>query len=126
MESEQTPTGLLSQAKALIATGVSALQNRLELFLLELEEEKTHLMELLIWAMATGLLALMFLIVFTALVIVMFHGSIWVIGGFCLLYLVGAIVALFNLKAILKTGAPPFSGSVSEMKKDHEWLDSSR
>ncbi len=128
MDSEPPPSGLLSQVKSLAATALSALQNRGELFLLELEEEKTHFMELLIWAMAVGLLGLMFLVVFTLLIIWLFPGPyrIWAAAGFCLLYLAGCLLALLNLKAVLKSGAPPFSGSVNEMKKDREWLESSR
>ncbi len=130
MESEPnpSPTGVLTQIKQLVSTGLSALQNRGELFLLELEEEKTHAMELLVWAMAVGLLGLMFLIVFTGLVILLFPPPlrIWAIMGFCILYAVGALLALLNLKSILKTGAPPFAGSVNEMKKDREWLESSK
>jgi uncharacterized membrane protein YqjE len=128
VESESNPPGLLAQIRQLVSTGLSALQNRGELFLLELEEEKTHLIELLIWAMAVGLLGLMFLIVFTVLVIFLFPAPlrIWALAGFCVIYAVGALLALLNLKSILKTGAPPFAGSVAEMKKDHEWLESSK
>jgi uncharacterized membrane protein YqjE len=128
VESENQPTGLLTQARQVASTFLSALQNRGELFLLELEEEKTHLMELLIWAMAVGLLGLMFLIVFTGFIIWLFPQQyrLCAMGGFCLLYAVGALLALFNLKAILKTGAPPFAGSVNEMQKDREWLESSK
>jgi len=128
VESEPGQPGLLDQAKQFVSTGLSALQNRGELFLLELEEEKTHVMELLIWAMAVGLLGLMFLIVFTGLIIYLFPPPLrlWAMAGFCVLYGAGALVALFNLKLILKTGAPPFAGSLNEMKKDREWLESSK
>jgi uncharacterized membrane protein YqjE len=127
-EPNPSPTGVLTQIKQLVSTGLSALQNRGELFLLELEEEKTHAMELLVWAMAVGLLGLMFLIVFTGLIIYLFPPPlrIWAILGFCILYAVGALLALLNLKSILKAGAPPFAGSVDEMKKDREWLESSK
>jgi uncharacterized membrane protein YqjE len=128
VESESNPAGLLTQIRQLVSTGFSALQNRGELFLLEVEEEKTHLMELLVWAMAVGLLGLMFLIVFTSLIVWLFPESlrIWALVGFCVIYAVGALLALLNLKSILKTGAPPFAGSIGEMKKDREWLESSK
>lgn len=111
----------------LAATCLSSLHNRGELFLLELEEERTHFAELLIWAMAVGALGLMFLVVFTAFIILLFpvEMRIWACAGFCLLYLGGAILALLNLKSLLKNSPPPFSGSIDEMKKDREWFESS-
>jgi uncharacterized membrane protein YqjE len=128
VESEPSPAGFLSQAKMLVGTCLSSLQNRGELFLLELEEEKSHFMELLIWAMAVGVLGLMFLVVFTLLVILLFPPDLRIlaVAGFCLLYLLGAILALLNLKSLLKEVPPPFSASVNEMKKDREWLESSQ
>ena len=45
-------------------------------------------------------------------------------GGFALLYLVATILALLNLKALVKSAAVPFAETVSEVKKDREWLES--
>ena len=128
MEPEPSPAGFISQAKTLAATCLSSLQNRGELFLLELEEERTHFIELLIWAMAVGVLGLMFLGIFTVFIILLFPRDmrIWAVAGFGLLYLAGAIFALLNLKALLKNVPPPFSASVNEMKKDRKCLDSSQ
>jgi uncharacterized membrane protein YqjE len=128
VESDSNPAGLLTQIRQLFSTALSALQNRGELFLLELEEEKTHLIELLIWAMAVGLLGLMFLIAFTTLIVWLFPPDlrVWALLGFCVIYAGGALLALLNLKSIRKTGAPPFAGCVAEMKKDREWLESSK
>jgi len=121
-------TGLINQAKGILATCLSAIHNRGELFLLELEEEKTRVLELFIWAMAVGFLGLMFLISVTVLVIFSFPPEyrLWALGAFCALYLVGAIIALFNVKALIKSGDNMFAGSLNEMKKDQEWLESSK
>jgi uncharacterized membrane protein YqjE len=128
VESPPTSEGLLSQAKQIFATGLAALQNRGELFLLELEEEKTHLVELLIWAMAVGLLGAMFLALLTVLVIWLFPPGlrVYAIGGLCLLYLGGTLLALLNLRSLLKHTPPPFSGTIKEIKKDSACLDSSK
>jgi uncharacterized membrane protein YqjE len=128
VESEPSPAGFLSQAKMLFTTGLSSLHNRGELFLLELEEEKTRFIELLIWAMAVGVLGLMFLGATTVFIVLLFpeDARVWAVAGFCVLYLGGAIFALLNLKSHLKTAPPPFSASVNEMKKDREWLESSQ
>ena len=128
MESEPTPDGLFTQVKQIFATGLAASQNRGELFLLELEEEKTHLIELLIWTMAVGLLGTMFLALLTALIVWLFPAElrVYAIGGLCLLYLAGAVLALLNLRSLLKHTAPPFSGTIKEIKKDSACLESSK
>jgi uncharacterized membrane protein YqjE len=128
-ESEQNSgRGLLSQLRAIANTCLSTLQTRGEIFLLELEEEKTHVTELLIWAIAAGLLSLMFLGMLTVFIVMLFPEDlrVWAIGGFCLLYLLGAVLALLNLRSILKGAAPPFSATVNEIKKDRAWLESSK
>lgn len=118
----------MDQAKQIFATALAALQNRGELFLLELEEEKTHLVELLIWAMAVGLLGTMFLALLTVLIILLFPPGlrVYATGGLCLIYLGGAILALLNLRSLIKSSPPPFSGTINEIKKDSACLDSSR
>jgi uncharacterized membrane protein YqjE len=128
-ESEQNSSGgLLSQFRAIVNTCLSTLQTRGEIFLLELEEEKTHVTELLIWAIAAGLLSLMFLGMLTVFIVMLFPEDLrkWAVGGFCLLYFLGAVLALLNLRSILKGAAPPFSATVNEIKKDRAWLESSK
>jgi uncharacterized membrane protein YqjE len=126
VESEPHPPSLLNQVKALAATGISAFQNRTELFILELEEERSRLLELVVWALAAGFLAMMFLALLTFTVVWLFPDNLkpWALGGFCLLYLTGGILAFLNLKAVLSAGPPPFEDSINEIKKDREWLDS--
>jgi uncharacterized membrane protein YqjE len=142
VDPEPSPAGLLGQVKAMFATCLSALQNRSELFLLECEEGKSHLVallvwvlvagshlvELLVWVMAAGLLGLMFLALGTVWVILLFpeEKRIYAVGGFCLLYLAGAVLALLNLRLLLRNAPPPFSGTLNEMKKDRACLDSSK
>ena len=118
----------MGQIKAIFGTCLASLHIRGELFILELEEEKTQMIELLIWAMAAGFLAMMFLAMLTVVVILLFPRDlrIYAAGGFCLLYLLGAIFSLLNIKSLLKGGSPPFSGSIEEMKKDRAWLESSQ
>ena len=112
----------------MLTTALAALQNRGELFLLELEEEKTNLIELFIWALIVGLMGLMFLASLTVFVIVLFPEELrlYAVGGFCLLYLAGTILALLNLRSLLKKSPPPFSGTIGEIKKDSACLESSR
>jgi uncharacterized membrane protein YqjE len=110
----------------LARTGLAALQNRGELFLVELQEERIRLIELFLWAGVTVCLGLGFLIVFTATIILLFNENlrIYAAGGFSLLYLLATIFALLNLRALAKSSATPFPDTVAEIQKDREWLES--
>jgi len=112
----------------MFATALSGLQNRSELFLLELEEEKIHIVELLLWALIAGVMGLMFLALATLFIILLFPEEMrmYAVAGFCALYLAGAILALLNLKGLLRKRPPPFSATINEIKKDRECFDSSK
>ena len=116
-------SGLFHSLRKLLDTGLAALHNRAELFAVELQEEKTHVIEILLWVSALLFLAMMAVIVLTATVILLFSEElrVYVAGGFCLLYLAGATWTFFGLKARLKRPIP-FSATIDEVKKDREWL----
>ena len=128
METETEPSGITALGRRMLGTVLSALHTRGELFLVELEEEKTRVVELLIWAMAAGFLGMMFLALFTTVVILLFSPELrlYAAAGFCLLYLAGAIFAFMNLRSLLKNGPQPFSETLNEIKKDRACLESSR
>jgi len=119
--------GVPELLRKLVATGVAALRNRGELFLVELEEEKIRVIELCIWVCALCFLAMMFLVVLTGTVIFLFPAEkrIYVAAGFCGFYLLGTILAWLNLRALWKHSPVPFSDTLAEAKKDSEWLESS-
>jgi len=121
----KTP-GLPGLLRKLLLTGLAALQNRGELFQAEMEEEKNRTLELFVWVAAVCFLAFMFLAVLTAAVIFLFPDNlrVYAAGGFALLYLLGAVLALLNLKALIRSAGSPFVGTMSELKKDREWLES--
>jgi uncharacterized membrane protein YqjE len=120
------PPGLFSLFRKLGVTAFSSLQNRAELLAVELREENLRVVELFIWGLAMCFLGLMFLIVATATVIFLFPHDLRIYAalGFCVLYLAGAVVALWNLKALAGTAGTPFADSIEEIKKDAEWLES--
>ena len=119
--------GVSELIRKLIATGVAAVRNRGELFLVELQEEMTRVMELFIWICALCFLCMMFLVVLTGTVIFLFPEDkrIYAAWGFCGLYLLGAILVWLNLRALLRSEPAPFSDTLAEAKKDSEWLESS-
>ncbi len=118
--------GLPGLVRKLLLTGMAALHNRGELFQADLEEERNRTLELFIWVAAVCFLAFMFLAVLTATVILLFPDPlrVYAAGGFALLYFLGAMLALLNLKALIKSAGSPFTDSMAELKKDREWLES--
>jgi uncharacterized membrane protein YqjE len=126
IESASNPPGIFSLLRKVGLSGLAALENRSELFLVELQEEKNRTIELLIWAAAVCFLGIMFVVVLTGTIIFLFPAEwrIYAAGGFCLLYLVGTILTLLNLKALVKSAAVPFENTIDEAKKDRQWLES--
>jgi uncharacterized membrane protein YqjE len=118
--------GLPGLVRKLVMTGLAALQNRGELLQVELQEEKNRVVELFIWAAVACFLAFFFVVVLTGTIILLFPDDlrIYAAGGFSLLYLVGAVLALLNLRALVKSAAMPFAETMAEVKKDREWLES--
>jgi len=120
------PPGLFSLIRKIGISAFSAMQNRVELLAVELREENLRVVEMFIWGLAACFLSLMFLVVVTGTVIYLFREDLRIYAalGFCVLYLTGAVLAMLNLKALARSGSTPFSGSIEEIKKDSEWLES--
>jgi Predicted membrane protein len=123
-EPNKKPPGITTLVGRLARTGVGALENRLELFALEWQEERIRLTELAIWGMALLFLSNLGVLLLTATIIFLFREEfrLYVAGAFAVLYLIGAVVAWFGLKSQLKQ--EPFAESIGQVKKDREWLDS--
>jgi uncharacterized membrane protein YqjE len=100
------------------------LQNRAELFGLELEEEGRWLVSALIWAAAAIFFAVLTITIATLTVILLVPESVrpWVLVGFSALYLFMAVSAFAGLKKLLQNRRPPLSDTVNELKKDLEWI----
>eukprot|EP01022_Parablepharisma_sp_SALTPOND_P024915 TRINITY_DN5610_c0_g3_i1.p3 TRINITY_DN5610_c0_g3~~TRINITY_DN5610_c0_g3_i1.p3 ORF type:complete len:230 (+),score=106.48 TRINITY_DN5610_c0_g3_i1:1715-2404(+) len=111
----------LRQASSL---GVALLRNRVELFSLELKEERLRLVGLLLWGGA-GLLLGMVGLVLAALAIIYavpppFR---WGAAALCaLVFLGGAAIALAVVHSRLNRAEPPFARTLAELHKDSQAL----
>ncbi len=125
MVQEQHRPGVRGLVGRLARTGLGAVHNRLELLALEWQEEKAHLMELWVWAAGAVFLAMLAVILFTAVIIFLFRPEtrLYVTAGFTVFYGLLALGAWLVLRAKLKR--QPFEESVAQLKKDRLWLDSS-
>ncbi len=109
-------------AGALLGT----LRNRLELFAVELQEEKHWLVSTLLWvgaAICFGALAFAMITV-TIIMLCPAAARPWVLGGFCVLYVWLTINAVVMLRRNFKERPAPLAETVAELKKDIAWIRS--
>ncbi len=123
-EINHRPPGLASLVGRFARTGWGALENRVELFAVEWQEEQSRLTHLLLQAMGLVFLAIMAALLLTITIIFLFPPELrlYVTAGFTVLYLVGAIVAALSLRSLLRR--QPFAESIDQVKKDRVWLHS--
>lgn len=125
-ENTQSPEGILVSVRRMAETALRTVQNRVELFALELQEEKCWLISTLLWAAATvffGGLAIIFVVV-TIVYLSPETARPWVMGGFALLFVYLAINAGVGLRRSMHNKKPPLADTVGELKKDIEWIQS--
>jgi uncharacterized membrane protein YqjE len=119
---QQLPT-LGRLARRTLATCIGAVQNRAELFAVEFEEENDRLMKMVMIGIIGLFLAMMSILLGTALIIFLVPEEfrVWAALGFVVLYLAGAVGAGLMVKGLLKQ--TPFAESLNQIKKDAEILD---
>lgn len=116
--------GIIESVRRVGHSFVALVQNRLQLFSVELQEEKYRAVQVLLW-LAGGVILLFLGMAMGVGALGILVYTQWGIPGLAgltlLLLLLGAIViaVLWNR---LKTSEPPFAGTLRELKKDSEWL----
>lgn len=113
--------GLFDSVKQLGATVLSAATNRIELFTVELQEEKFRVIELVMLAAAAAVCGLMSVIMLTATILYLLpaHRRWIALVALCVIYLGATVAAAMSLKKRLH-GSKPFSGTLQELKRDRE------
>jgi uncharacterized membrane protein YqjE len=126
VESEPPPGGVLDSFRRLCDSGLAQVQNRVELFAVEFQEEKARLLKTLVLAGGVFFLAGVAVIMVTLTVV-------WLAGerarlpllvAFSVLYLAGAVGGFLAFRKMIRTAPPPFQDTISELKKDRDWLSS--
>ena len=123
-DSPESAPGIFGSLRRLLDTLLATAQNRVELFALELQEEKCRLIELLLWLSAVVALGLLSLAMVTLTIVVLFwdNGRLAALITLSVLYLLATGGAYWALNTRLRKGNLPFSGTVSELKKDQECI----
>jgi len=125
-ESGPPSSGILASVRRMADTVLSSAYNRIELFALELEEEKHWLIKTLLWTAGTiffGVLAVTFLTL-TVILLSPDEAKRWLLIVFCVLYVGLFLGAWMGLRKLIKAKSPPMSDTLSELKKDITWLRS--
>ncbi len=116
--------GIFASLERLLKTGLAIAQNRLELLLVEVQEERWRVFDLLLLAGLVLILAAMTLMVATlAIVVVCIKAErLDLVVWMAVAYLVATLIAFWRLRSRLKSWAP-FSATLAELKKDKACLD---
>lgn len=104
----------------MLTTLLGMLQNRLELFSLELQDEREWLVGTLVWASALVFLSgcALTLITITIVLLTPAEAQRYVLVALCLVYLALAVGGAIGLRKRLSEKTPAFKDTVSELKKD--------
>ncbi len=117
-------TGLLGSLRTFTDGLLAGIQGRLELFSIELQEEKFRLLQTVVWIGAAVFLGVLS-VVFTCLTVVyLFWESarLAVLGGLALFFTGAMCAALLVLWRFLAHQPSPFAATLHEFGKDRECI----
>ena len=120
---ESTP-GVFASIGRLLKTVLCIAQNRVELLLVEWQEERWQFFNALLLVGVVLILALMTLMAATITIVVLCVKAdrLDLVVALVLLYLAGTIFSFWRLRTRLKSWKP-FSATLAELKKDKACLD---
>ncbi|MFQ6571709.1 phage holin family protein [Pseudomonas sp. UM16] len=123
MDSESNSSSTAS-SKRLGAAVLGLLHGHVELFGIELQEQKARTLSLLLFAGLALVFALLLLVALSALVLVLLWDSYRLAGviGLCVFYGLAALFCGLRLKAAVYDESSPFSSTLEELAKDRERL----
>lgn len=116
--------GFLDSVGALATLARAVVQNRTELFSVELQQEKYSFFELLVLGGCMFLFGAVALILASGVVIFLFPEAyrLWVAAGLALAYCAGIFILWRRMQRLLRRA--PFDETISQLKKDMECLKS--
>jgi uncharacterized membrane protein YqjE len=123
-EPGESTSGIFASLGRLLKTVLAIAQNRLELLLVELREERWRFFDALLMAGIVLIMATMTLMAATITIVVVCVKAdrLDLVVALVLLYLAGTILSFWRLRVRLKQWTP-FSATLAELKKDKACLD---
>lgn len=116
--------GLIEAVRRAGQAVVALLQNRLQLFSVELQEEKYRAIQAMLWLGVGAAFVFLGLAMGVGAVGVYVYQQWGIAGlvGLTLVLLLVGVAVLVTMWNRLKTSNPPFAETIRELKKDSEWL----
>ena len=121
-----SPTGFLGSFRTLGESLVAALQDRIELFSVELQEEKFRLIQIFVWISAAVFASVMTIAFASITLVYLFWESarLAVLGGLTLLYAAGVVAIVVAFRRYLARQAKPFAATLQELGEDRTCIRS--
>jgi uncharacterized membrane protein YqjE len=123
-EDTETKPGVWASLKRGLDALLATTHNRVELFVVELQEEKCRLVEVIVCAAAVVALGLMSLSLVTLTVVVLCweNGLLAALASLSILYLIGTALVWRALQTRLRARSA-FASTLDELKKDRSCLE---
>jgi uncharacterized membrane protein YqjE len=123
-ESGSSSTDQNSSPRRLGAAFLGLLHSHVELFGIELQEQKSRTLSLLLFAGMALVFALLLLIGLSALLLIVVWDSYRLAGiiGLCIFYTLAAVFCGLRLKAAIFDESSPFNATLQELANDRERL----
>jgi uncharacterized membrane protein YqjE len=119
----ETNHGLFASAKRLADLTLATAHTRIELFAVELQEEKCRLIQSLVLAAAAIALGVTALTLVTITLVVLFweNGRVPALCVLSGLFVIATVLVIRTLKKLVESG-PGFASTLAELKKDRACL----
>ena len=116
--------GLFSSVKRLLNTALAGVENRIELFLIELREARLRIFDVVLLGCAAALMGFMALLLVTVTLVVIFWDSarVPVLVALSACYSLATMAIFWRLKIRLRN-CSFFSATLNELKKDRACLE---
>ena len=113
-----------STARRLGAAVLGMLHSHIELFGIELQEQKSRTVSLLLFAGLALVFALLALVALSGLILILLWDNYRIPGmiGLCIFYLLAGLFCAMRLKGAIFDETSPFSGTLEELANDRERL----
>jgi uncharacterized membrane protein YqjE len=114
------PAGLIESFRLLGDSLMASVQDRLELFSVELQEEKFRLIRTFLWisaALFTGMMTVMFASI-TLVYLFWESARLFVLGGLTLLYAAALVTIVVVFRRFLARQPRPFAATLEEIGED--------
>jgi uncharacterized membrane protein YqjE len=118
------PTSLRGSLRALGDNLLASAQDRIELFALELQEEKCRLVRTFVFVIAVVFLCMMAILFASLTAVYLFWDSarLGVLGGLTVVYAGAFVVAIIALRRHWARQPRPFSATQQELMEDRECI----